>query len=186
MGPGTGTVGYTPPASSNIIQSNGVFPSNYIVPANKVLEVTTTVPSSFSPTNLTFGPNDTLQLSMDSSTLAIGTLNVTGNVNLFDTNLIILDTATTPQAIPAGSIFSLVQYGGTVSGEFMVNGADIPEGGTFQVSGSIFQLNYAAGDPEIILTDLGTVPEPSAWVMLAGGFAFLVCWRRTRRALSDI
>ena len=118
--------------------------------------------------NLTFLSDATLQLDVNTSTSAIGQFVVTGNLSLNSTNLELIDFASPAQTLAWGSGFVLVNYGGTVTGEFKVDGNLIPEDGTFQDGNNIFQLDYAANNSEITAM---AVPEPRS--LLLGILCFL-------------
>jgi len=156
----------------------GSFPGSLAVSPGATFTVvdTTNLPSS-----LTLDAGSTLQLSVDTLTALANTLSIAGNLNLNGTKLIVTDLAGTSQAVPEGTTFALIHYGGTETGEFVINGVPIPNGGTFTLGKNEFVIDYAAGDPNVEIT---AVPEPSTWMMMAGGISLLACWRRVKRPLS--
>ena len=92
--------------------------------------------------------------------------------------LTITDSAAAPVA--PGTTFTLIHYTGTETGMFSINGAPVPEGGLVSLGGENFVLNYAVGDPSVVLTAVAT-PEPSAVLMaLVAGAVFVVLLRRAR------
>jgi hypothetical protein len=152
-----------------------------IILANQTFDVQST--SASIELNLLFESGSSLQTAIDSSTNAIGTIEVVDDVILDDPDLIVTDLATSPKSIPVGTVFDVLSYGGSETGEFAVDGTDIPEDGTFRADGSIFKLDYAAGN-KITLTDVAAVPEPSSWAMLSGGLGLLAFWHRSRRMMA--
>lgn len=131
--------------------------------------------------DLTLDPGSTLDLSVNTSTALANTLSIAGNVTLDDPSLIITDLAPTPQAVADGTTFTLIHYDGTETGEVAINGALIPNGGVFTLGDNAYALDYAEGDPNVTIS---AVPEPSTWIMVMGGVAFLACLRRVKRANS--
>jgi hypothetical protein len=146
------------------------------------LEVTATDLVSL-PESLDFAGGSTLDLPENTSALTVATIDITGNLVLDNTDLVVTDLAQFPKAFAGGTVLDIINYTGTETGNFVVNGSDIPDGGDFQVGQNTFQINYAAGDPSVTLT-AESVPEPSEWLMLTAGMATLIYYRRARRFLS--
>ena len=105
------------------------------------------------------------------------TLNLPGDLTLNSTHLTLNDLATTPQKLAIGTTFNLIQYAGTETGEFSINGTTVPDGGTFQLGSNTFELLYAMGDPSV---EIMVVPEPSTWGMIFAGLGLLAFFRRLR------
>jgi hypothetical protein len=137
----------------------------------------TVVDTDSLPSSLTLGTGSTLQLNIDTSTAIANTLSIAGNLTLDDPNLIVTDLADPQDPVADGTTFDLIHYDGTETGEFVVNGTSIPEDGTFTLGDNEFKVDYAAGDPNVMLTAVA-VPEPSAWMMVIGGVCFLAFLRR--------
>jgi hypothetical protein len=118
---------------------------------------------------------------VDLNGVAVGTqydqTDVAGLVSLGDATLT-LSLGFTP---PVNSSFIIINNDLTdsVSGMF----AGLAEGATFAAGGQTFMISYAGGDGnDVVLTDLGAVPEPATWLsaVLTSG-VLLSCLRQRKK-----
>ncbi len=172
-GSGAAPAGYD--GSSGPYVANG----NIQIPTNDAL----TLPSASTAFNFNSGLSmalgSTLALTLNTQTQTSGTLDLAGNLSLDGTTLQLIDAAGTSQVVPLGTQFTLVHYTGTETGDFLVNGQPAADGSTFTFGANTYELNYAVGDPSVVLTAV-SAPEPPVWLLLGLGLG--LAGFRLRRA----
>jgi len=142
--------------------------------------MTVTNPTTLSG-SIDFSSPGSLQMYFNTATDAADTLSINGNLGLDDTNLTVTDLSDPGEPVPVGTTFTLVHYTGTETGEFVVDGSPVPQGGDVAIGKNEFTVNYAEGDPNVTLTAVISTPEPDAWLLLLVGGGFLGLWRRFAR-----
>jgi fibronectin-binding autotransporter adhesin len=137
-----------------------------------------------------FAAGSTLASEINTSTLAADLLAVSGDLTTTTgATLSLIDLAGSSATVPAGTILSLVNYGGTWSGGlFSFNGTPLTTSDTFAFGANTWQIDYAstsAGSnvssplPSGLFLNITVVPEPSVFALIIGAGVAAACrWRR--------
>jgi hypothetical protein len=129
--------------------------------------------------------NGNLALNSDAALkFDLGSINVQGNLALNNANLI-LNFALGNNPLASGTQLTLLTYSGTESGVFDFNGSAVVNGSLIQFGVNTFQVDYAFGDPSVMLISK-TIPEPSTYAMFGIGLILLAVTShsRVKRTLS--
>lgn len=126
--------------------------------------------------------------------VAADLLVATGDFSLLGTvTLTLADIASTPQVFAADTTFSLVNYGGLLTGGFTYGDTLLTEGSQFSAAGTTWRIHYAAATGGSNYTgenltsgqfiNIVAVPEPGTVGLLAAGLtaALLAVGTRDRR-----
>lgn len=177
-----GTLTFSGTAPANFSAASAPFingSGNYEIPSNMTFALPSATTTTILNTGLTFDLATTLSLSLDTQTDSIGTLSVQGDLTFNGTNLLLTDLAASSQTLAPGTTFTLIHYTGTESGVLSINGQAAPDGSTFTYGANTYQIDYASGDPDVVIE---AIPEPPIWSLLPGGFAAVVFLFRRRLA----
>ena len=134
-----------------------------------------------------FATGSLLDFQLLTSTTTADLLRLSGNLALTGSVGLALADPGAASLLPAGTVLSLVNYGGTASGLFSYGGAPLADNDTFTFGPNTWQIAYQSTAPGANVTDplpggtfvnLIVVPEPAfGSVALAG----MLAWRLRQR-----
>jgi len=136
---------------------------------------------------VSFTDGSILAYELNTASVTADLLRVGGNLSLTGTVAITLTDLSTSTAVTAGTVLSLINYGGSWnSGLFTYNTATLADGDTFTLGANQWRIEYASAvQGSNVTTPIGSnfvnlivVPEPTVW--MSGGLVLLVLAARRR------
>jgi len=138
---------------------------------------------------VSFANGSTFAYEYETNLLTADLLSMTGGLSLSGTVPLTVTDLGPDVAVTPGTVFSLVNYGGSLSGSglFSYGGLSLVEGGTFTVGANTWQIAYSSTTaginvsaplPSGSFVNLVAVPEPTTWAMLGAGLMVAVLLRR--------
>jgi autotransporter-associated beta strand protein len=138
---------------------------------------------------VTFTDGSTFAYDYETNLLTADLVQMSGGLSLSGTVPLTVTDLGPNAAVTPGTIFSLINYGGGLSGSglFSYGGLPLADGGTFTVGANTWQIAYSSTTagvnvsaplPSGSYVNLIAVPEPTAWAMLGSAVAIAVVMRR--------
>jgi autotransporter-associated beta strand protein len=138
---------------------------------------------------VTFTDGSTFAYDYETNLLTADLVQMSGGLSLSGTVPLTVTDLGPNAAVTPGTIFSLINYGGGLSGSglFSYGGLPLADGGTFTVGANTWQIAYSSTTagvnvsaplPSGSFVNLIAVPEPTAWAMLGSAVAIAVVMRR--------